>query len=309
MRKDIAIGDLEEKINSLSVTEVLKLFDSYGKATGTDVSKRKAKLISADLQNRLKEHGMNSCCPQCGSIHVVGFGSNGHVNRFLCRDCNKTFTLFTGTILEKTKHSWDVWIAVTEMVLNHKPIEHIQDTLIKDYGLENLNYKSVFLWVHKLIHAMAAMPMPKLTGTIQIDETFFRESQKGSRKLVSYVKDEKREPRYGRIPSKMGTMGNEFANVVCMTDLRGYSVAKLVSLGKLTVEAFYDLFDEYIENPTFICTDANTVYKEYCKLKNYPHYIKPSNYLEVINKHGLSLQAEQIVSLLKGRTRKTIRYF
>ena len=128
--------------------------------------------------------------------------------------------------------------------------------------------------------------MPKFTGTIQIDETFFKESQKGSRKLVSYVKEEKREPRYGRIPSKMGTMGNEFATVVCMTDLRGYSVAKLVSLGKLTTEAFYDLFDEYIENPTFICTDANNIYKEYCKLKNYPHYIKPSNYLEVINKHG-----------------------
>jgi len=34
----------------------------------------------------------------------------------------------------------------------------------------------------KLIHSIANLPQPKLTGNIQIDETFIRESQKGRRK-------------------------------------------------------------------------------------------------------------------------------
>jgi len=39
--------------------------------------------------------------------------------------------------------------------------------------------------------------MPKLSGIIQVDETFIRQSQKGSRSLVSYLgMGEEREPRY-----------------------------------------------------------------------------------------------------------------
>ena len=34
---------------------------------------------------------------------------------------------------------------------------------------------------------MAKMPHPKLKGVIQVDETFFREDQKGSKHLVSTV--------------------------------------------------------------------------------------------------------------------------
>lgn len=81
---------------------------------------------------------------------------------------------------------------------------------------------------------------------------FFREDQKGSRNLVSMVRGEIRHARYGRQPSKYGVMGNEFANVVCMTELKGYCVAKVIGLGKLDVSVFTDLFDEYIDNPSYI---------------------------------------------------------
>lgn len=46
---------------------------------------------------------------------------------------------------------------------------------------------------------MANMPMPALSGVVQVDETFVRESQKGSRHLKSTVsQNEVRNPRYGR---------------------------------------------------------------------------------------------------------------
>ena len=130
------------------------------------------------------------------------------------------------------------------------------------------------------------MPMPKLSGILQIDETFFRESQKGSRELESTIKGEIRLPRYGYRPSKYGVMGSEFANVVCMVDLNGYVVAKVIGLGKLTKEVFTSEFDEYIENPIYICSDGNSVYKDYCTIKNIPLYIKPSNYINTIQKNG-----------------------
>ena len=282
MPRKISNAELQNKINTLPLSEILKMLKVYSNTNGVDISAIKNEMITTDLQNRLLANGINSCCPVCNSSNIVKNGSRNGIKHFKCKDCNKQFTLFTNTILEKTKYHWDIWVKVVEMVLNNIPMEHIQKTLITDYGLDSLDYKTVFLWKHKILNAIANLPMPKLSGIIQVDETFFREGQKGSRHLESTIKGETRKARYGRRPSKYGVMGNEFANVVCMTDLNGYTVSKVIGLGKLTVETFTDLFDEYIESPSYMCSDGNNVYKEYCNVKNIPLYIKPSNYVHTI---------------------------
>lgn len=286
MRKIITNDDVQKKLNTLSINEILCMLDTYSKTTGADISAAKNKLITDDLQNRLIKYNINNSCPKCGSKNIAKNGKKNDIIHFKCKECNKQFTLFTGTILEKTKIHWDIWIKVLEMTINNIPMEHMQEILIRDFGLTDLNYKTVFLWKHKLINALAQMPMPKLSGIVQIDETFFREGQKGSRELISTVEGEDRLPRYGRRPSKYGVMGNEFANVVVATDLKGYCVSKVIGLGKLTIETFTELFDDYLDNPSYICSDGNKVYREYCRLKNIPLYIKPSNYLATIAKAG-----------------------
>lgn len=219
------------------------------------------------LQTKLMECGINSSCPYCGSESISNNGWNGDIRRFKCADCGKTFSLFTGTILEKTQFGWDVWVKMTEMHLNGYSMENMLDVLHTDYGLESLHLNIVFSWKHKLLNAMASMPTPKLSGVIQVDETFFREAQKGSRKLESTLKGVERKPRRGAVASKPGVMGNEFANVVVAVDNTNHCIAKVACLGKLTADLFYDLFDEHFENIEFLCTDANYVYRRYSALK------------------------------------------
>ena len=288
MGKKISKSEVQKQLNTLSMGELLDMLDVYSKETGEDISIAKKKLITNDLQSRLLSNKINTNCPYCKSSLIIKKGTRANgIKEFMCKDCNKKFTLFTNTILEKTQYHWDIWIKVVEMVLNHYSIEHMKEVLVKDYGLNDLNYKTVFLWKHKIINALANMPMPKLNGIIQIDETFFRETQKGSRNLESTIKDEERLPRYGRRASKYGVMGNEFANVVCMVDLNGYVVAKVIGLGKLTKETFTSIFDDYIENPIYLCSDGNSVYKNYCEVKGIPLYIKPSNYVHTIKNAGI----------------------
>lgn len=166
-------------------------------------------------------------------------------------------------------------------------MERIKNVLEKDYGCVGINHRTLFLWRHKLLHALATFPQPKLTGIVQIDETFIRESQKGSRDLISYLdKKDDRKPRYGRKPSKYGVMGPEFATITTAIDNRNLCVCKVSGLGKLTKEILVDLFENHLINPSFICSDANSVYEEYCNLFNISHYVKPSNYLTVIEKNG-----------------------
>lgn len=273
-----------EKLPYSKFKEVVYHYTSHSK---TNFENEFNDMVMLNLQQKLEKLQVNSSCPKCNSDNIVKNGKKKRIQQYKCNDCKSRFTLFTGTILEKTKWHWDIWAAVLNMTINSFSLKEIQNALEKDYGCIGINNKTIFLWKHKLIHAIASLPMPKLSGVVQIDEAFIREAQKGSRSLVSYLsKDDERDPRYGRKPSKYGVMGSEFATVTTAIDSRGYSVCKVSCLGKLTTELFITLFEEHLQDPSYICTDANNVYEEYCKIFNIAHYIKPSNYSTVLEHNG-----------------------
>lgn len=100
------------------------------------------------------------------------------------------------------------------MTLNGYSIDSMLNVLKKDFNCYGIDKKTVWLLRMKLINAIASFPMPTLTVVIQIDETFIRESQKESRRLLSYIdRSDIRKPRYGYRRSKYGVIGREFATV------------------------------------------------------------------------------------------------
>ena len=289
MAKNISKEEIQQAINNLPFVQFKEIIEGYVTQNGVDCRQQIDAIITNSLQDKLLQHGINSTCPECGSKHIGKWGKRKEIQVFKCKDCGKQFTLFTGTILEKTRWHWEIWVKVLEMVLNGFSIQDMLNVLVTDYGCDGINPKTVWLWRMKLIHALASLPQPVLTGVIQVDETFVRESQKGSRDLVSYLpKGSKRNPRYGYSPSKLGIMGPEFATIVTAIDNRGYCVCKVSSLGKLTTEMFVDLFDAHFDNPAWICSDANDVYEAYCQLYDIPHYERPSTYVDIIRKAGYS---------------------
>ena len=46
-----------------------------------------------------------------------------------------------------------------------------------------ISVPTAFYWRHKILTALRSLPKPTLTGIVEADETFFLESQKGSRHL------------------------------------------------------------------------------------------------------------------------------
>lgn len=286
MDKTFTLDELQKQFNTLPLPQVLHMLDEYHKETGTDVTKYKRDAVVTDWEIRLSALGINTTCPECGSHQISKFGNNGHTKRFQCKKCKKTFSLFTGTILEKTKYDWHTWVKVMHLILKHGTIQSITNELVENDELRDLDYKTVYIWYHKILHAIAQIPMPKLTGVIQIDETYFRESQKGSRNLESYIKGETRWSTFDKPKSSYGITGNEFSNVVCLIDSTGHCVAKVVGLGSVTCETFVEEFDEYIVEPKFICTDGNPIYKHYCEERHIPLYVMPSTYKMRLKKAG-----------------------
>ncbi len=253
-------------------------------------------------EQRLIKAGVNACCPECGSISVSCNGrSKAGIQLYLCKDCGNVFSRFSGTLLERSRYPWDVWVEVLRMTLNEYSVKKMKTRLEKDFGCEGISIETLFYMRLKLIYAMAAMPLPKLSGIIQADETVIRESQKGSKKvLICYIKGEERKPRYGRCPSKYGPLGSEFATILTLVSDTGYCVCRFVCLGRATAEHVTDLFEETCYIPAFVCTDGNSIYSDYCDAVDIPHYIKPSKYNDTIEKAMLKADcgksAEEISS-------------
>ena len=60
-------------------------------------------------------------CRYCGSENFIRYGhtSNG-INRYLCKDCGRTFTITTGTIFEDHKISCSEWVEQVLQIIGYE---------------------------------------------------------------------------------------------------------------------------------------------------------------------------------------------
>lgn len=270
--------------------EVAEMLKQYNKKH-TDVFKKEvAKLYATEIEKKLIENGIVSCCKHCGSINFTRRGKDSHNQRFICKDCNEGFTAVTGTFLQNSNLSWKAWVKIVEMTINGLSFEKMQNVLDvgKEYDCAGINKATVILAVHKFLNALYKIPQPILKGVIYLDEKHFRESQKGAKELINYMPTiyKERLPRDGGQSSSLGVMSADYVTIPTAIDEYGYAVAKVTCLGKLDIERFFDLFYNHIKDATIMCTDANKVYTRFCRQLHITQYIRHSQYTSILSNHG-----------------------
>lgn len=65
--QDLAFSDLLANTEKLSKAEMRKLITNYLKNNDGEMGERYERLVLTDLEKHLKELGINSFCPYCGS--------------------------------------------------------------------------------------------------------------------------------------------------------------------------------------------------------------------------------------------------
>ncbi|MBB6428466.1 IS1595 family transposase [Algisphaera agarilytica] len=147
---------------------------------GQDKSELVAKLPMACADERSaieffekQRWGDTPCCPECGDTDVYQMkdrdGNRQKNCRWRCRGCGKQYTWRTGTVMEDSRipaHNWayGFWRAAT----SKKGVSALE---IKRHT--GLSYKSALFLMHRIRFAMAPTDGgPKLTGTVEADETF-----------------------------------------------------------------------------------------------------------------------------------------
>ncbi len=242
-----------------------------------------------EYENFISKYGLKPACPYCQSRLYRTNGLDDHGKpRYICRDCGKSYTIMSQTFADGFSFPLSVQIAIINYTLMDLSLSICQHNLEVDYGWTT-TVGTILSYRHRFLTALLEhYGMPKLSGVVQVDETYFRENQKGAVDLVNVIPSvvKVREPRIQdiTIPSKLGIFGPEFACVVVGIDSNGYVAAVLSGLGKSSSQILEDYFSDYLGDITFFCSDDYDAYTRYCDNNAIPHYVQPSDVRKTIKK-------------------------
>ena len=215
----------------------------------------------------------NSNCPHCHSNHIVKIGKLNGNQRFKCKECGKNFTITTNSPFHYTKKSLSVWYKYIDLMCKKLTLREIAKEL-------NINLKTAFYWRHKILNALTTTE--KMSGIVEADETYFRENQKGSRKLnrparksgksklnksqkcslFGYTDEEYKQQQHKRGLSK------DLICVLTATDRTDNIYGKPVGYGKVQPAWVENNLQNAITANSTLITDGE---KSYATIKNVKH--------------------------------------
>lgn len=255
---DLSVNDLIKQLRTKSKSGV-----KGSKKAATEI-KKTGKLITA--QNA----GVELCCPYCKSVDFVKNGDG----RYRCKKCKRSFRPTSQTLLEGYDFTHDEWLDIIGCVIDRQNNRSFTGRV--KYEMSRQKAWKLRL---KILSAFLNMPQPVLTGIVQVDGTYFRESQKSSKNLKSFVyKGRTRMPRLDYVPSVSGIFGQEFICCVAGIDNTSHVFAKCISLGTPSYEELKKLLDEQITKPSYLCSDGHFLYEDYCDDYSIVHHVTPSTY-------------------------------
>ena len=197
-------------------------------------------------------------CPHCSSKRIVKNGRYNGSQRYLCKDCRKTFNVATNSLLSFTKKPLSVWRKYIHCMIEKKTIRQCA----KECGL---SVKASFNWRHKILDALQNMASNvNLNGIIEADETFFRLSFKGNHRRFKLPRQSYKR---GTKATKRG-LSKEQVCVPCAVNRDGLSVAKISNLGKPSVLSLRKVFDGRMIEDSVLVTDKNYSYSLLSELSN-----------------------------------------
>jgi transposase-like protein len=138
-------------------------------------------------------------CPRCD--HKKAWPMSGYL--FRCASCGYKCSITSGTIFEGTRKPLIFWFRAIWWVTSQKngaSAKNVQRIL------ELGSYKTAWVWLHKLRRAMVRPGRDRLSGRVEVDETYIGGEKQGKRgrgaggkTLVVVAVEDKGEKKIGRI--------------------------------------------------------------------------------------------------------------
>ena len=251
-----------------------------------------------DLETMLTEKRFSGgrVCPICGGVHVQRNGrrANGS-QKFVCKDCGKTFSIRKNTIFSGTHKSASVW---------KEFLRCMSEGLSLDKTAERcgITHATAFVWRHKVLDAIGdALKDTELTGIVEADEAFLPVSYKGDRKAFDGGGCGRKPRKRGGCNHKRG-LSDELVCLPCAVDRKGKAIGRVAKLGKCSAAAVKAVLGGHVSAKATLCTDGEASYRKFSKGNgNGLVQIKGEGNLPHTAPQRLPLQAEGLHSLVQGR--------
>ena len=183
------------------------------------------------------------CCPRCAS----SAGWTVRRDRWLCEGCCYEMSVTAGTIFQDTHLPLTIWFrAIWQMTSQKNGISALGLQRVLGLG----SYKTAWAMLHKLRRAMVRPGRDRLSGTVEVDETYWGAAESGLigrltvNKAIIAVAVEEFGRKIGRV--RLQTIPN-----LTRTTLHGFIAASVEPGSTVRTDGFksYLGLDGYLHQP------------------------------------------------------------
>lgn len=201
-------------------------------------------------------------CPHCKSLNNKKNGkARGH-QRYLCKDCKKSFGDTSVSLLTRTRYP-EKWLPYFECMVQGMPLRKIAEHL-------KIHVSTAFFWRHKILLGLMREPMESLKGIVEADELYMLESHKGKNQ-VNKLGTRKARKRGG--VSQYRGISREQVCILFAADRKSGVIAQMAGYGRVNNLEIEGVIGDYLKDATCFCTDAGKSFLTYAKEKGIEHHV------------------------------------
>mgnify|MGYP002536144008 FL=1 len=199
-------------------------------------------------------------CPHCSSELISKNGKYNGKQRYICKDCKRTFTDFTNSAVYRSKKSLDKWLKYAKCMIMGLSIR-------KSAKIVGINIATSFFWRHKILDCISAfLGTGHVDGLIEADEVFFAENFKGTKTINMPRESHKR----GKSIKKRG-ISKEQICIATALDRQGNLIIEPLCKGRMTYKELENLYKGHIGENSILCTDSHKSYIRFATDFNLDH--------------------------------------
>ena len=171
-------------------------------------------VIYEDSYETITDHDDALACPRCGSISIVKKGRNPNGSqRWQCRDCQRTFSKVRDTLIDRSKLPVAKWMMYVECFVDCLALRECAVRC-------GVSLRTAWLMRRRLLKCLERY-LPKFAAgagvSVQLDETYLRESFKGNHRKGKFVMPRTARHRGGSL-HKRGLSREQICVMTGVTD-------------------------------------------------------------------------------------------
>ena len=204
-------------------------------------------IYDSNIHEELSNNYDSSFCPHCQNKHIIKYGKDNKGNqRYLCKECLKTFSSITGSLLSYTKKQPYQWFEYIQSLFNG-------DTLARSAAIVGISEQTSLVWRHKILSILATLTDddPVLSDTVYLDEKLNVVSHPGK-----HIENKEKVKR---------GMSHQKRNIVCAIDQHNNKVIQVSETGRIHSKELYKIYKDKIPSTCQVVSDSLRSYHKLMK--------------------------------------------